>query len=409
MATQLSDYEPIVGREVVDELCILADSLKGRRLQNINSTSVGGGVAELLGRIVPLMRQIGIDATWDVMRGSDAFFQVTKELHNALHGAGARITRRMLEVYREVTEMNAGMLTLGDDVIVVHDPQPAGLIGMRDGRGRRWIWRCHIDISAPAHRAWAFLKPFVERYDAAVFSMPEFAQSLAIPQYMVTPSIDPLSDKNRDLEASAIAGVMRRHGVDPERPIITQVSRFDRLKDPLGVIEAYRLVKRAQDCQLVLAGGGATDDPEGQQVLDEVREAAAGDPDIHILLLPPFSDIDINAIVRASTVVLQKSIREGFGLTVSEALWKRKPVVAGAVGGIKLQVVDGFTGYLVHSPEGAARRLGELLRDPKLRRRLGENGYQHVKQNFLLTRHVKDILLLMHAVEHPGEDIVTLR
>lgn len=408
MAVALSEYEPIVGGEVLDELRVLADSLRGRRLQNINSTSVGGGVAELLSRVVPLMRDLGIDASWEVMRGDEAFFQVTKEFHNALHGIRSRITKRMLEIYRETTELNGGLLPIGDDVVVIHDPQPAGLIETRNGRGRRWLWRCHIDISHPSHRVWALLQPAVEKFDAAIFSMPEFARTLPIPQYMVPPSIDPLSDKNRELEMSLVESVVQKHAIDLERPILTQVSRFDRLKDPLGVIAAYRMIKRAQDCQLVLAGGGADDDPEGQAVLQEVREAAAGDADIHILLLPPFSDIEINALVRASTVVLQKSIREGFGLTVSEALWKRKPVVASAVGGIKLQVVDGFTGFLVHSPEGAARRVGELLQDHKLRRRMGDNGHEHVKQNFLLTRHVKDILLLMHAVEHPDEDIIHL-
>lgn len=408
MAVALSEYEPIVGREVLDELRVLAESLRGRRLQNINSTAVGGGVAELLSRIIPLMRELGIDASWEVMRGDEAFFQVTKEFHNALHGTRSRITKRMFEIYLETVELNAGLLNIGDDVVVVHDPQPAGLINLRNGRGRRWIWRCHIDISTPSRRVWTFLRPSIEKYDAAIFSMPDFAQALPNPQFMVPPSIDPLSDKNRDLEPTVVESVLHKHGIDAERPILTQVSRFDRLKDPLGVIATYRLAKRAQDCQLVLAGGDATDDPEGREVLREVQEAAADDPDIHVLLLPPFSDIEINAIVRASTVVLQKSIREGFGLTVSEALWKRKPVVGGAVGGIKLQVVDGFTGFLVHSPEGAARRVSELLQDPKLRRRMGENGHEHVKQNFLLTRHVKDILLLMHAVEHPDEDIVRL-
>lgn len=408
MAVALSEYEPIVGREVLDELRVLAESLRGRRLQNINSTAVGGGVAELLSRVIPLMRELGIDASWEVMRGDEAFFQVTKEFHNALHGTRSRITKRMFEIYLETVELNAGLLNIGDDVVVVHDPQPAGLINLRNGRGRRWIWRCHIDISTPSRRVWTFLRPSIEKYDAAIFSMPDFAQALPNPQFMVPPSIDPLSDKNRDLEPTVVESVLHKHRIDTERPILTQVSRFDRLKDPLGVIATYRLAKRAQDCQLVLAGGDATDDPEGREVLREVQEAAADDPDIHVLLLPPFSDIEINAIVRASTVVLQKSIREGFGLTVSEALWKRKPVVGGAVGGINLQVVDGFTGFLVHSPEGAARRVSELLEDPKLRRRMGENGHEHVKQNFLLTRHVKDILLLMHAVEHPDEDIVRL-
>jgi trehalose synthase len=238
--------------------------------------------------------------------------------------------------------------------------------------------------------------------------MPEFAQQLPIAQYDVPPSIDPLSDKNRPLAQEDIVRVFEKYRIDPARPLLTQISRFDRLKDPLGVIAAYRMVKKRHDCHLLLAGGGATDDPEGAEVLKEVQEAAASDPDIHVLLLPPFSDLEINALVRGSTVVIQKSLREGFGLTVSEALWKKKPVVAGAVGGIKIQVIDGVTGFLVHSIEGAATQIAQLLRDRRLRERMGENGYEHVKQNFLLTRHVKEYMLTMLAMEHPGESVVHL-
>jgi trehalose synthase len=238
--------------------------------------------------------------------------------------------------------------------------------------------------------------------------MPEFAQQLPIAQYDVPPSIDPLSDKNRPLASEDVERVFEKYRIDPSRPLLTQISRFDRLKDPLGVIAAYRLVKKRHDCHLLLAGGGATDDPEGAEVLKEVQEAAASDPDIHVLLLPPFSDLEINALVRGSTIVIQKSIREGFGLTVSEALWKKKPVVAGAVGGIKIQVIDGVTGFLVHSIEGAATQIAQLLRDRRLRERMGENGYEHVKQNFLLTRHVKDYMMAMLAMEHPGESVVHL-
>jgi len=304
--------------------------------------------------------------------------------------------------------MNVREVNLSGDVIVIHDPQPAGLIERKREIGRSWVWRCHIDVSAPQPDVWNFLRPWIEQYDAAVFSMPDFAQKLPIPQFRIAPSIDPLSDKNKPLDNSIVLRTLENYHVDPGRPILTQISRFDRLKDPLGVIAAYRMLKRAHKCQLVLAGGGASDDPEGESVLNEVREAAAGDPDIHVLLLPPFSDLEINALVRGSSVVIQKSIREGFGLTVSEALWKRKPVIGGAVGGIKLQVIDGVTGFLVHSPEGAATRIAQLLRDRKLRERMGENGYQHVRQNFLMTRQVKDALLTILALEHPRESIVHL-
>jgi trehalose synthase len=408
MAIRLSDYEEVVGREVIQEMYALAERVHGRRLQNINSTPVGGGVAEILTRMIPLLRELGVDATWDVIKGDQAFFNVTKAFHNALHGKPEEITETMLDAYRATTEANLREMNITGDVVIVHDPQPAGLIARKAELGRQWLWRCHIDVSAPDPRVWDFLRPLVEQYSAAIFSMPDFAQRLPIPQYMVAPSIDPLADKNRELGSDAVTRVLEKYGLDPERPIATQISRFDRLKDPLGVIAAYKMAKRRHDCQLVLAGGGADDDPEGEEVLREVKEQAAGDPDIHILLLPPFSDLEINALVRGSTVILQKSVKEGFGLTVAEALWKRKPVIGGAVGGIKLQVINGVTGFLVHSPEGAARRLAQLLDDRGLRERLGANGFQHVKQNFLLTRHVKDYMLVMLALDHPGEDVVYL-
>jgi trehalose synthase len=408
MPSKLQDYENIVGTEIVNELRVIAGHIGNKRLQNINSTPVGGGVAEILTRMVPLLRDLGVDAVWDVIKGDQAFFNVTKAFHNALHGKQEPISEEMLECYRANTEMNLRELNFTGDVIWIHDPQPAGLVAAKKERGRQWVWRCHIDISTPDPRVWDFLRPYVEQYDASVFSMPDFAQRLPIPQFMMAPSIDPLSDKNRELTQDDINRVLSKYGIDPSRPILTQISRFDRLKDPVGVIASYRIVKKRRDCQLVLAGGGAADDPEGAMVLQEVREAAGADPDIHVLLLPPFSDIEINALVRASTVVLQKSIKEGFGLTVSEALWKKKPVIGSAVGGIKIQIINGVTGFLVHSPEGAAQRALQLLSDLELRRRIGENGYQHVKQNFLVTRNVKDYMLVMLALNSTGEDIVYL-
>ena len=408
MAVTLADYEKVVGPEVMDEIRMLAGYVRHKSLQNINSTPVGGGVAEILTRMIPLLRELGVDATWDVIKGNEAFYAVTKAFHNALHGHPETITPKMLEVFRENTEMNLEEMKLEGDVIFVHDPQPAGLIDKKAAIGRQWIWRCHIDVSNPDPAVWEFLRPWVERYDAAVFSMPDFARDMPVPQYRIAPSIDPLSDKNRELEPEVVRGVLERFGIDPERPVLTQISRFDRLKDPLGVIESYRMVRRHCDCQLVLAGGGADDDPEGAEVLREVEEAAAKDPDIHVLLLPPFSDLEINALVRGSTIVFQKSIREGFGLTVSEGLWKGKPVIGGAVGGIRLQIINGVTGFLIHSPEGAANRAVELLSNPELCRKLGENGQRYVRENFLITRHVKDYLLLMLALDHPGERVVQL-
>ena len=408
MSIQLQDYQEVAGSGVIEELRVLADRVAGRRMQHINSTSVGGGVAEILTRLVPLLRELGVEASWDVIKGDQAFFGVTKAFHNALHGKPEEITQEMFEIFRANTEANLRDVNFTGDVIFVHDPQPAGLILRKREIGRNWVWRCHIDVSAPQPDVWNFLRPYVEQYDAAIFSMPDFAQRLPVVQFRIAPSIDPLSDKNKPLERSYITSVLEKYRIDPGRPILTQISRFDRFKDPLGVIAAYRLVKKRYKCQLVLAGGGAPDDPEGEAVLREVQEAAADDPDIHVLLLPPFSDLEINALVRASAVVLQKSIREGFGLTVSEALWKKKPVIGGAVGGIKLQIIDGVTGFLVHSPEGAANRIAQLLGDRRLREKLGENGYLHVRQNFLLTRHVKDYLLTMQALEHPRESVVYL-
>ncbi len=406
MAASLQDYKEALGPRVMKELMALADRLQGRRVQNINSTLVGGGVAEILSRMIPLLRELGVDAVWNVIQGDPAFFNATKAFHNALHGEAQQINQEMFETFRETTERNLRDVNLTGDHIIIHDPQPAGLVLRKGEAGGRWTWRCHIDVSSPDPRVWSFLKTYVEQYDASVFSMPEFARQLTIQQFLVAPSIDPLSDKNRELEPACIARILEKYRLDPQRPILTQISRFDRLKDPLGVVAAYRLAKQQQDCQLVLAGGGAPDDPEGDEVLREVEQAAANDPDIHVLPLPPGSDLEINALVRGSTVVMQKSIKEGFGLTVSEALWKRKPVIGGAVGGIKRQILDGVTGFLVKSPEEAARRAVQLLGDGELRRRMGENGYRHVKQNFLLTRQVKDCLMVMLALEHPGEEIV---
>ncbi len=408
MPVKLQDYESVVGIEILDELKVVADRVRHKRLQNINSTPVGGGVAEILTRMIPLLRELGVEASWDVIKGDQAFFNVTKAFHNALHGKHEQISEEMLECYRANSEMNMREMNFTGDVVWIHDPQPAGLIAARKEVGRQWVWRCHIDISTPDRRVWEFLRPYVEQFDASVFSMPDFAQRLPIPQFMMAPSIDPLSEKNRELEPGDITRVLEKYRIDPSRPVLTQISRFDRLKDPVGVIAAYRLVKRRRDCQLVLAGGGATDDPEGELVLNEVREAAGTDPDVHVLLLPPFSDFEINALVRGSTVVFQKSLREGFGLTVSEALWKKKPVIGGAVGGIKTQIINGVTGFLIHSPEGAASRALQLLADPALCKQLGENGYQHVKQNFLLTRNVKDYLLIMLVLDYPQTDIVYL-
>lgn len=401
---RIDDYVPIVGTSKVDDLRLLAEKLAGKVIQNINSTAVGGGVAEILNRMVPLLNELGVDARWDVIKGGEQFFEVTKKFHNALHGKDAGITDRDLEIFLENGHKNIESMDTSGDVVFVHDPQPITLIQKRSGN--KWLWRCHVDVSEPDARVWKFLRGYIDKYDSAIFSAPGFAQKLPIRQFLIAPSIDPLSDKNRELPEETINGVLGKYGIPADKPIITQISRFDRLKDPIGVIEAYKLVKKYNDCRLVLAGGGASDDPEGIQVLEEVMERSKKDPDIHVLLLPQ-DDIAVNALQRASTVILQKSLKEGFGLTISEALWKAKPVVASNVGGIPLQITHKYSGLLCHSVEGAAFAIKQLLNSPAYAEKLGENGREHVKNNFLLTRHLRDYMMVFLSLYHP-EDIVCL-
>ncbi len=403
--SRLQDYEPIVGRSCLEELRMLAGGLSGKIVQNISSTFVGGGVAEILEHMVPLLNQLGVDARWNVIHGSEEFFEVTKRFHNALHGKKERILTEDFALFSEVTQQNLDELRFYGDILFAHDPQPVALIAKKKEIGRKWVWRCHIDVSNPNKKVWEFLRGFVVDYDAAVFSAPNFAQQLPIRQFLISPSIDPLSDKNRELDAETINSVSTKYGLTSDKPMIVQISRFDRLKDPLGVIEAFEMVKKSIDCQLVLAGGTATDDPESEEVFEEVRERAEGNSDIHVLLVPPDSDLEINALQRAATVVLQKSLKEGFGLTISEALWKAKPVVATAVGGIPLQVRNKFTGLLCYTVEGAAYALRQLLSNPEYANRLGQNGKEHVRQNFLITNHLKDYLLMFLSLGQPSDVI----
>lgn len=404
----LNDYEPIVGSNVLRELKLFATKLAGFTVQNVNSTAVGGGVAEILMRMVPLLNQLGINAHWDTIKGGEKFFEVTKKMHNALHGQKVPFSEEEIALFNEVNEMNARTMDLRGDIMFIHDPQPIGLIRRKKDIGRKWIWRCHIDFSRPDLYTWNFLKNFIEEYDVSIFSAPSFARELNIPQVLISPSIDPLSDKNRDLPQEVVHSVLERFKIDKTRLIVTQISRFDYLKDPVGVIKVFRRVKKHIDCQLVLAGGGATDDPEGEKVLAEVRAEANNDPDIFLLLLPPASDIEINALQRASTVILQKSLREGFGLTVAEALWKAKPVIAGAVGGIPLQIAHKYSGLLTHTIEGTALALRQLLQNPAYAKKLGEYGREHIRKNFLITRHLRDYLLLFLSLFHKGESTIYL-
>lgn len=404
---QVKDYTEIVGKSVIDELYAIGEKARSIRIQNINSTAVGGGVAEILTRLVPMMNELGVQARWDVIKGGDKFFAVTKKVHNALHGVPETFSDEDWAHFMEVNRDNARAMTFDSDVVFIHDPQPIGLVEERPHLDNKWVWRCHIDFSEPRENVWLFLKDFIERFDGAIFSAPAFSRPLSTRQYLISPSIDPLSDKNRDLEEPYIRSIFDRFRIDLQRPIVTQISRFDYLKDPVGVIKAYKLVKRYVDCQLVLAGGGATDDPEGEKVLAEVRTAAEGDKDIFVLLLPPSSDLEINALQRGSTVILQKSLREGFGLTVAEALWKGKPVIASAVGGIPLQVKHKYSGILTHSIEGTAYWIKQLINEPTFARELGRNGKEHIRQNFLITRHLRDYLLLSLSLYH-DKDIVYL-
>lgn len=390
----LDDYAAVVGAGEIEELRALARPLQGRRVEMVNSTAVGGGVAEMLNRLVPLAEDLGLPFSWDVITGGEDFFQVTKAFHNALHGAPYHPQPRDFDIFREYQQRNLHRLPLDAEFVIIHDPQPVGLIEDRTNGKNHWVWRCHIDLSHPNPAIWNFLHSYVSRYDGAIFSSPEFARQLPIPQYLFYPAIDPLSEKNRDLPPEFITNVLSRYQIDPLRPILTQISRFDRLKDPLGVIRAYRIVRRYFDCQLVLAGGSASDDPEGAQVLKEVHRAAEGDPDIKVLELPVWAPLEVNALQRASSIVIQKSLREGFGLTVSEALWKKKPVVASAVGGIPTQIIHKHTGLLAHSVEGTAYQIRFLLSHPEIAARLGERGHEHVKENFLITQNLKRYLTL---------------
>jgi len=408
----LAEYAGVAGADVIRQLHLLAEPMRGMRVVHISSTRQGGGVAEILEKLVPLTTELGLDARWEVMEGSPDFYRCTKLFHNALQGQESHVPAGLIQEYERVTRLNAerlGDLLEAADVVFVHDPQPAGLLRLLPRRRGKWIWRCHIDASHPVRPVWAYLRSLVAEYDASVFSLADFAQMLPHPSYLIPPSIDPLSAKNVELSAGEIAGCCARFGLDPTRPLVVQVSRFDRFKDPLGVVVAFRLAQSfVPGLQLVLAGGGAADDPEGEAVLREVEAAAGGDPDIHLLLLPADANAEINALQRAADVVVQKSLREGFGLTVTEALWKARPVIGGNTGGIRLQVVDHQTGFLVSSPEGTALRLRHLLHDRRRSAEMGLAGREHVRENFLITRQLREYLTLMLGLVRGDADRIDL-
>jgi trehalose synthase len=400
----LDAYAPIAGDEAVERVRSLAEPLRHARVVHINATAYGGGVAEVLATHVPLLRSAGLDAEWQVMRGSDEFFAITKSVHNALQGASIKWGQRLRGAYMERVLDNAMNLEGHYDFVIVHDPQPVAMLSLlRDSlfsrSETRWIWRCHIDLTDANTEVWEFFRPFVELHDAAVFTMPEFVpKSLSMERVVhAPPGIDPLSVKNLDLPQPFGEELCRQYGLDVHRPIVCQVSRYDPWKDPVGVIQAFRLVReRVTDAQLLLAGSMATDDPEGFRVWERVQKARAGDPDIHLLSnIQQVGNVQINAFQRLADVVVQKSIREGFGLTVSEGLWKGRPVVGGRAGGIVLQIRNGYDGYLVDSVEECAARVIDLLADPVGADAMGAQGREHVRQNFLATRELENWLRLL--------------
>lgn len=408
----LDRYAEHAGADAIEQLRQLANLLTGQRVVHVNSTSKGGGVAEILEAMVPLMQALGLEASWEVIEGSEEFFACTKSFHNALQGSSVEISPALLREYEEVNARNAERLRPileAADIVFIHDPQPAPLLSHCPERRGKWIWRCHIDLSHPYRPVWKYVRRFLLDYDASVFSLDAFAQPMPHPVYLIPPSIDPLSEKNLPLDAQAVQDVLTEFEVDRQRPILLQVSRFDRFKDPIGVIQAYRLAKNfVPGLQLILAGGSAADDPEGEIVVQDVRRAAEGDADIHVLSSGHYSDRTINALQTAADIVLQKSIREGFGLTVTEALWKGKPVIGGNTGGIRLQVLNHRTGFLVDTPEGAALRIRYLLTERQHMAEMGRAARELVRQNFLITRHLREYLTLMVALIHGNEDRIEL-
>lgn len=406
-------FKALLGSEVVDQLFQIASLLKGAKIVHVNSTHLGGGVAEILSKMVPLMQGLGLDTKWEVITGDQEFFECTKTFHNLLQGKGHSLcSNALLKKYEEINKVNAERLqgVLQDaDFVMIHDPQPLPFITHFPKRKGKWIWRCHIETSTAPRVIWKYLRPFIDKYDACVFSLENFNQNLLQKVYIIPPSIDPLSEKNIELDNEEINRVYQKYNIDRKHPVALQVSRFDAFKDPIGVIQAYQKTKRYNpDLQLVLAGGMASDDPEGAQMLKEVEASAKGDKNIFILNLPPDSNRDINALQRGADIVLQKSIKEGFGLTVTEALWKMKPVIGGDTGGIRIQIINHMTGLLVHTPEGAANRMRYLLQSPEIGKALGVAGKRLVKENFLITRHLREYLTMMATFSNSKSDRIDL-
>lgn len=392
--TSVEDYEPLIGTKAVERICRKAESLRDIHIVNISSTYYGGGVAELLSSLTLLMNKAGIRTGWRVIQGRPDFFSVTKKMHNALQGGAINLTELKSRIYEEVAYENAVRVHLDHDIVIVHDPQPLPMV-CHHRKKSPWIWRCHADLSDPNPELWAYIAPFVDRYDAVVMSLPEYAQNLKTPQRFIMPAINPFSTANKELTEDEIEDRIARYGIPTDLPLIVQISRFDKWKDPQGVIEAFRRARKQVDCTLVLLGNVATDDPEGQEVFEAICECA--EERIHVLSVQ--DSALVNALQRCATVVLQKSIREGFGLTVAEAMWKGTPVIGGRVGGIKHQIEDGETGFLVDNVEQAAERIVQVVRDENLRRRVGHRARESVRQRFLMARLMEDWLNLFASFE----------
>jgi trehalose synthase len=398
----IDSYQALLSKDELNLIQKLAKSLAGLKILHLSSTAFGGGVAELLYTLIPLLNDLGLEAKWLVISGSEDFFTVTKLIHNGLQGMEIPFSGKMLDIYLSRNRYNADLLPTDFDFVFVHDPQPAPvLFYLKQYRQKKgiWIWRCHIDLTTANQEVWSLLKPFIEEYDAAIFTTKEFIPAdLTLPKTaIIPPTIDPLSPKNMPLDEATIKSILKRYSVSPNRPIISQVSRFDPWKDPLGVIEAYRITKsQFKEAQLLMIASMATDDPEAWHYYKKTASYAGSDPDIHLLSnMEGVGNIEVNAFQRASTVIVQKSLREGFGLTVSEALWKEKPVVGGNVGGIRLQIKDGVNGFLVNSVAECGYRIIELLRNASLREKMGKRGKNIVREFFLTPRELRDYLTLL--------------
>jgi trehalose synthase len=391
---QFEEYETYIGAESVERILNKAKKLAGKHVAHINSTFYGGGVAELLGCLTLLMNSVGIKAGWRVIQGSPDFFSITKKIHNGLQGGKINLTGRKTDIFEHVITQNAIRNHLEHDLVVIHDPQPLMMINHYNKKGP-WIWRCHVDMSGPDPQLWDYLRPTVEKYDAVVLSIKDYARELNTPQVFIMPAIDPFSITNRELDDDASDERLARYGIPTDLPLVVQVSRFDKWKDPKGVIEAFKIARREVDATLVLLGNVATDDPEGPEVYESLLDAR----EERIIIKSVQDSALVNALQLRAAVVLQKSIREGFGLTVTEAMWKGTPVIGGNVGGIRYQIQDGVNGFLVSSVEEAADRIVQLLKDADLRERLGSAAKQTVKERFLMNRYLEDYLDLFNSFE----------